>query len=106
MSSRKKQLPKSIYLSEQGQSELKSLLTWLEARISDIEEDEDFGAENEITSNLLPSLRGLVSYILEEYYEDDFTGDYSPHLSADDDDDDDDDSEEEFFSPEEEDEDL
>lgn len=66
----KKQKSKPVvYLTDQNSSELKEVVSYVEDRISELEMDEELLEEN--GTNMLPLLRGLVSFLREEHLEED-----------------------------------
>ena len=58
------------YLTDQSPAELEGLVSFLSEKISDMEDDEDL-VEEYGGESLLPSLRGLVVYLRQEYLEED-----------------------------------
>ncbi len=65
----RKKVKPSVYLTEQSTSQLREVVAYLEDRVSEMEIDEEFMEES--GENLLPLLRGLVSFLKEEHLEED-----------------------------------
>lgn len=74
----KRKVKKSIYLTDQNTSQLKSLVSYVEDRIGEMEVEEEWMEEN--GENIVPLLRGLVAFLKEEHLESD-----EEHESFDDD---------------------
>jgi hypothetical protein len=84
---KKQKVKPSVYLTDQSSSQLKELVVFLEDRISEMEVEEDWMEDQ--GENLVPLLRGLVTFLREEHLEEDDVDDVEDVKSFEEDEEDD-----------------